>query len=141
MLLLGEAAAAREQRGGWHTLPAVDGHVCLVYMAKDWPALGDMVGDPRLAEPRFATQKARGEHLAALDTILMPWFASRSRAEITAAAQARRIPIGSVLRPAELLEDRQYTARRFLAQDGTPRLPLLWDGAPPDWPAGGHAHA
>lgn len=141
VLLLGEAAAAREQRGGWHTLPAADGHVCLVYMAKDWPALCDMVGDPRLAAPGFATQKARSDDLAGLDAILMPWFASRSRAEITAAAQARRIPIGPVLRPTELLEDPQYAARRFLAPDGTPRVPLLWDGAPRDWSAGGHAHA
>ena len=58
---------------------------------------------------------------------------ARSRAEITAAAQARRIPIGPVLSPAELLADRQYAARHFLAGDGTPRLPLLVDGARPDW--------
>ncbi|MGX9961801.1 CoA transferase [Roseomonas sp. F4] len=136
VLLLGEEAAGRQQRGDWHTLPARDGDVCLVYMAKDWPALRDMVGDPRLLEPRFATQKGRGEHLAALDAILMPWFASRSRAEITAAAQARRIPVGPVLTPRELLTDRQYAARRFLAADGTPRLPLLWNGAPPEWNRG-----
>lgn len=133
VLLLGDSAASREQRGGWHTLPAADGHVCLVYMAKDWPALRDMVGDARLLHPDFATQRARGQNLDALDDILRPWFAARSRAEITAAAQARRIPIGPVLSPAELLADRQYAARHFLAGDGTPRLPLLVDGARPDW--------
>ena len=133
VLLLGDAAASREQRGGWHTLPAADGHVCLVYMAKDWPALRDMVGDARLSLAAFTTQKARGQNLDALDDILRPWFAARSRAEITAAAQARRIPIGPVLSPAELLADRQYAARDFLAPDGTPRLPLLVDGARPDW--------
>ncbi|NKE47045.1 hypothetical protein HB662_19860 [Roseomonas frigidaquae] len=133
VLLLGDAAASREQRGGWHTLPAADGHVCLVYMAKDWPALRDMVGDPRLSHADFATQKTRGQNLDALDDILRPWFVARSRAEITAAAQARRIPIGPVLSPTELLADRQYAARHFLARDGAPRLPLLVDGARPDW--------
>lgn len=133
VLLLGSQAAANESRGGWHTLPAKDGHVALVYMAKDWPALRDLVADPRLHEPRFATQALRGANLDALDAILHPWFASRTRAEITRLAQAKRIPIGPVLSPSELLHDRQHQARAFLAADGTPRLPLLWDGAPAAW--------
>ncbi len=132
VLLLGSAAGTRDE---WHTLPAADGHVALVYMAKDWPALRDLVGDPRLHEPRFATQASRGAHLAELDSVLAPWFAGRTRAEITAAAQARRIPIGPVLSPRELLADRQHRARGFLAPDGMPRLPLLWDGAAAPWSA------
>lgn len=130
VLLLGSAAGTRDE---WHTLPAADGHVALVYMAKDWPALRALVGDARLDDPRFATQASRGAHLAELDAILAPWFAARSRAEITAQAQARRIPIGPVLNPRELLADRQHRARGFLASDGSPRLPLLWDGAAAPW--------
>jgi len=133
VLLLGSRAAANEARGGWHTMPAKDGHVALVYMAKDWPALRDLIGDARLHEPRFATQALRGANLDALDAIMLPWFESRTRAEITLLAQAQRIPIGPVLSPAELLHDRQHAARGFLAPDGSPRLPLLWDGAPPGW--------
>lgn len=143
VVLLGSEAAAKdkEQRRGWHTMPARDGHVALVYMAKDWPAVCEMVGDPRLKEPRFATQRDRGENIEALDAVLAPWFAARSRQEITAAAQARRIPIGPVRSPAELLSDRQNVARGFLDAEGQPRLPLRWDGAELPWGAKEPAHA
>jgi len=117
-----EAARPRD----WRTARARDGHVALVYMAKDWAALRDLVGDPRLHEPCFATQASRVENMAALDAILDPWFAAHTRAEITAAAQARRVPVGPVLTPAELLTDRQHAARGFLGPDGAPRLPLRW---------------
>lgn len=130
VLLLGSSAGTRDE---WHTMPAKDGHVALVYMAKDWPALRDLIGDARLLEPRFATQSGRSAALGEMDAIMAPWFAARTRAEITAAAQARRVPIGPVLSPRELLQDRQHRARGFLAADGTPRLPLLWDGAAPGW--------
>ena len=39
-------------------------------------SLRDLVGDPRLQEPRFATQKQRLENLDALDEVLAPWFAA-----------------------------------------------------------------
>ncbi len=133
VLLLGGPAGGEERRSDWHTLPAADGHVALVYMPKDWPALRDMIGDPRLHEPRFATQKQRVANLAALDAVLTPWFACRTRAEITRLAQARRIPVGPVLSPAELLQDRQHQARGFLSPDGMPRLPFLLDGAASAW--------
>jgi crotonobetainyl-CoA:carnitine CoA-transferase CaiB-like acyl-CoA transferase len=141
VLLLGHQAGGEERRSDWHTLPAADGHVALVYMPKDWPALRDMVGDPRLQEPRFATQKQRVANLAALDEVLMPWFSCRTRAEITRLAQARRIPVGPVLSPSELLKDRQHLARGFLSSDGMPRLPFLLDGAAPAWTQGEARHA
>lgn len=140
VLLLG-GPPVDERRSDWHTLPAADGHVALVYMPKDWPALRDMVGDPRLHEARFATQKQRLANLAALDAVLAPWFACRSRAEITRLAQARRIPVGPVLTPTELLNDRQHGARGFLSSDGMPRLPFLLDGAAPAWTQPGASHA
>ncbi|MBR0663243.1 hypothetical protein GXW71_02630 [Roseomonas hellenica] len=141
VVLLGAAAAAKDKegRGGWHTMRAKDGHVALVYMAKDWPPLRDLIGDPSLAEPRFATQRARGENMAALNAVMAPWFAARTRAEITAAAQAKRIPIGPVLSPRELLADRQHAARGFIGPEGTPRLPIRIDGAAPQWMETGHA--
>ena len=130
VLLLGSATAAKDkmQRADWHTMRARDGHVALVYMTKDWPALRDLIGDPRLREPRFATQRARGENMADLDALMAPWFAQRSRAEITAATQQQRIPVGPVLTPVELLVDRQHRSRGFLDAAGVPRLPVLWDG-------------
>jgi crotonobetainyl-CoA:carnitine CoA-transferase CaiB-like acyl-CoA transferase len=42
--------------------------------------------------------------------------------------QAKRVPLGPVKWPAELLEDAQYRARDFLGADGMPALPVGWDG-------------
>ncbi|WP_204326203.1 CoA transferase, partial [Stenotrophomonas maltophilia] len=68
---------------------------------KDWPALCAMVGDPRLAGPDFATASGRRANRDRLVAVLGPWFAARSRAEISAEAEARRLPIGAVRSPLE----------------------------------------
>jgi len=135
VVLFGREAAIRDkaQRGGWHTMRAMDGHIALVYMNKDWPALRDLIGDARLWDSRFASQNSRGENMDELNRIMAPWFATKTRAEITSIAQARRIPIGPVLTSQELLSDRQHSARKFLMQNGEPRTPLLWDGHAAPW--------
>lgn len=128
LLVLGRAPDRRRPTNLWTTLRAKDGHIALVFQGKDWPALKAMVGDPALDEPRFATTTGRAQNRHALLAVLRPWFAARTRADITAEAQSRRIPIGPVLWPSELLQDAQYRARGFLESDGTPRLPVIWDG-------------
>lgn len=137
LLMSGPSPEGGASRSHWMTVPARDGHIALVYQQKDWPALCAMVGDPRLHDPDFATMTARGRNRDRLLAILGPWFAARSRAEITAAAQARRIPIGPVLFPQQLLTDAHYAARGFLGADGAPRLPLVWDGVRPAWEIAG----
>ena len=128
VLVTGKAPERQDERVTWFTVPCADGHVALVYQEKDWPPLRDLIGDPRLDDARFRTNATRAANRAALLDIAGPWFAARSRAEITAAVQARRVPVGPVLWPAELLDDRQYRARDFLGPDGMPSLPVSWDG-------------
>jgi hypothetical protein len=136
MMVLGRVPA-RGTATQWFTMAAQDGHVALVYQEKDWPPLRALIGDARLADARFATAPLRAANRAAFTEIIGPWFAARTRAEITAAAQARRVPIGPVTSPAELLTDAHYRARDFVAQDGTPSLPLAWDGSRLDGAAAG----
>ena len=128
MLVMGEVPTRGGGRSDWFTLPAADGHVALVYMEKDWPQLRDMLG---LAEPRFETRAGRMAHRAEFEAAIRPWFAARSRAEITREAQSRRIPIGPVRSPAELLTDPQYAARGFIGPGGMPAMPLRADGVRP----------
>jgi crotonobetainyl-CoA:carnitine CoA-transferase CaiB-like acyl-CoA transferase len=128
MLVFGTNLQRGNARNHWAIVPAQDGHIALVYQEKDWPALVDMVGDPRLTDPAFASSASRASHRAALMDLLRPWFAARSRADITRAAQSRRIPIGPVLWPAEVLHDAQFQARAFLQPGGIPGLPIIWDG-------------
>jgi crotonobetainyl-CoA:carnitine CoA-transferase CaiB-like acyl-CoA transferase len=135
-MMLGGAPHRRGSDAEWQTVACADGHVALVFMEKDWPALRDMVGDPMLQEERFATPRGRRATRRALMALLAPWFATRSRAAIYAEAQLRGIPLGPVLSPRDLLDDAQFRARDFIAALlhptlGTlrlPRLPLLWNG-------------
>lgn len=128
VVVLGTSPMRGGTRADWYTTPCKDGHIALVYQEKDWPAVKAMVGDPRLDDERFATRPGRRTHRAELLDILGPWFMARTRAEITADAQPRRIPIGPVLFPAELLADRQHQARGFIGEGGMPVLPIGWDG-------------
>lgn len=118
----------------WQALPASDGHVALVYMDRDWPALVELVGDARLRHPRFATRQARLENLNALMNVLRPWFADRRKADIYRDAQIRKIPLGPVWTISDLLRDAQYLERDFLASTPAgimPRLPVMWNGRRP----------
>lgn len=131
LVALGRMPDRHQPTSLWTTVRAQDGHVVLVFQNKDWPSLKSMIGDPALDEPRFGTASGRVQHRSDLLTVLRPWFAARTRAEITRDAQSRRIPIGPVMWPSELLGDAQYHARDFLEPDGTPRLPVIWDGRRP----------
>ncbi|WP_421994250.1 CoA transferase [Roseococcus sp.] len=128
VLVLGSSPVRGGARADWYTVPVKDGHVALVYQEKDWPGLRAVVGDARLEEERFSTAAGRRQHRVEFLAILGPWFLARTRAEVTAAAQSRRVPVGPVKWPAELLADAQNRARGFLGADGMPVLPIGWNG-------------
>lgn len=128
VLVMGRAPKRGGTRADWFTLPAADGHIALVYQEKDWPPLRDMVG---VSDPRFETRAGRLTHRADFEAAIRPWFAARTREEITREAQSRRIPIGPVRFPAELLTDAQHSARGFIGPGGVPRPPMLIDGVRP----------
>jgi len=120
----------------WQVVEAADGHVALVFQAADWPQLRSLVGDVRLDEPQFATAALRKRHRAELMTLLREWSVTLRKARLFELAQERRIPIGPVLSPSELLEDPQYIERRVVSRVihpslgvlPMPRAPVLVDG-------------
>jgi crotonobetainyl-CoA:carnitine CoA-transferase CaiB-like acyl-CoA transferase len=120
----------------WQILRCRDGWVALVFMEKDWAALQDLVGDDRLGDPRFASEAGRGLHAGALGDIVEQHFLNMSRGEIEAAARAKRLPLGAVWSPIDLVEDPHYLARGFLRPARTrageiylqPALPVRWHG-------------
>jgi crotonobetainyl-CoA:carnitine CoA-transferase CaiB-like acyl-CoA transferase len=113
-----------------------DGHVAVVYTVTQWPALRALIGDARLADPKFDTRAGRRQNVAELYEVLTPWFADRTRGEIQASAQAKGVPFGPIFTPSELLQTEQYVARGFLADMTHPRLgnlrlpqlPVQWNG-------------
>jgi crotonobetainyl-CoA:carnitine CoA-transferase CaiB-like acyl-CoA transferase len=112
-------------------VPCRDGHVAVVYTATQWPQTRDLIGDPRLTDPRFNTRAGRRQHVAEMYAILTPWFAGKTRAEIQKIAQTKGVPFGPIFSPAELLDTEQYVSRGFLAKLGAyrvPQLPVQWNG-------------
>ncbi len=112
-------------------VPCRDGHVAVVYTATQWPQTRALIGDPRLADPKYNTRAGRRQHVAEIYTIMTPWFADKTRAEIQKTAQAKGVPFGPIFSPVELLDTEQYVARGFLATLGkyrVPQLPVQWNG-------------
>jgi crotonobetainyl-CoA:carnitine CoA-transferase CaiB-like acyl-CoA transferase len=130
-----EAAGISPGREGrqseFQIVPCKDGHVAVVYTATQWPQTRDLIGDPRLKDPKFNTRAGRRRHVAEIYEILKPWFTDKTRADINKTAQAKGVPFGPIFSPAELLDTEQYVARDFLADFGAyrmPQLPVQWNG-------------
>ena len=127
----------REGRNSeFQIVPCRDGHVAVVYTVTQWPATRDLIGDPRLTDPKFNTRTGRRQNIAELYAIITPWFADKTRAEIQKTAQGKGVPFGPIFTPGELLATDQYVTRAFLAemvdpQAGKlliPQLPVQWNG-------------
>ncbi len=136
-LLLGRAPTRQGPEAEWQVLPCSDGYIALVYADKDWPALCALAREPKLAVGEFANAAGRRSRRQEVLQLLAQAFAGRARNELYAEIKASGIPMGPVLSPAELLEDRQYLARDFMAKVShadfsafsMPRVPLRWNGA------------
>jgi crotonobetainyl-CoA:carnitine CoA-transferase CaiB-like acyl-CoA transferase len=100
----------------------------------------DMAADPALAD-----NAGRVRHEAALDEALAAWCGRQSAAEVIAALEAERVPVGPIYSVADMVEDPHYQARGLFETveiDGEPlRIPAIMPklSATPgatDWPGG-----
>lgn len=70
-----------------------------------------MVGQPELTQdPRFQSDRDRGENSAALSAIMQAWCDGKSLAEVLAAMAEARLPAAPVLKPSEALAQPQVGA-------------------------------
>ena len=114
----------------------LDGWIAVVFTPTQFENLRDLVDCPALHEGKFSTRQGRIEHIRELYEQLSPWFASRTRTQIYAEAQACGVPLGPVCKPVDLHDDPQYAARNFIVPVAdpsfgalrSPRLPVLWNG-------------
>jgi crotonobetainyl-CoA:carnitine CoA-transferase CaiB-like acyl-CoA transferase len=90
-----------------------DGHFGLFFAPHHWEAMKEVLGDPRLDDPRFATPRSRAEHQAELTEVFEQTTAGMSKKELYERAQARSIPAGYIATMTDLLESPQYRARDF----------------------------
>lgn len=132
----GKAPTRQGDRSEFQVVPCSDGWIALVFTVTQYGALCDLIGDPRLRDPKFDSRAGRAKHGAELYGLLKPWFAARDREAIYAEAQGRGVPLGPAYAPADLLTDPQYLARGFIAEMTHPTLgklklpqvPVQWSG-------------
>ena len=134
---IGEVPVRNATTSWWRVLPAADGFVGLIYHERDWPKVANLVGDQRLADPRFATAPGRiagmGEWLPAVAT----WIAERPAQVVYHEAQRVGLPFGTVASMADLATDPQYRARGFIrGTDDAPEIGPPWQMAGVPWRAG-----
>ncbi len=111
-------------KDGW-IIVAVNGDILFRRVAKligaaDW-----------LEDPRFASDKARGDHSALVSERLSAWIAGKSRDEAIAAFEAARVPAGPVNSIREALDDHHVRAGDFFHEIAFPGLPRTRVAATP----------
>jgi crotonobetainyl-CoA:carnitine CoA-transferase CaiB-like acyl-CoA transferase len=84
-----------------------------------------------LEDPRFASDKARGDHGALVSERLSSWIAGKSRSEAIAAFEAARVPAGPVNSMREALDDPHVRAGDFFRAIAFPGLPQARIAATP----------
>ena len=102
-------------KDGWLTV-AVNGdplfrRVCKLIGAPEW-----------LEDPRFASDKARGDNGEVISARVGAWVAQRTSAEAIAAFEGARVPAGPVYRPRQTLDDPHVKGGDFFAEVDFPGI-------------------
>jgi crotonobetainyl-CoA:carnitine CoA-transferase CaiB-like acyl-CoA transferase len=103
-------------KDGWITI-LINGNP----LFKRWARL--MGEDHWLADPRYASDAARGDNGADLSARTQSWCATRTVAEAIAALEAAKIPAGPVYSPQQMLEDPHARAAGYFADVSYPGVP------------------
>ena len=109
---------------------------CYIYTSRagnhQWQRLLKVIGrDDLLDDPRFATPQDRVRHEAAIDELLAPWVAERTKVEVMETLGRAGVPAGAVFDTDELLHD------PFLRDRGmfpTVEHPVRGEFTMPGWP-------
>jgi crotonobetainyl-CoA:carnitine CoA-transferase CaiB-like acyl-CoA transferase len=90
-------------------------------MFRRWAKL--MGEDHWLTDPRFADDRARGDHGELISERMSEWTAKRTTAEALAELEEARIPAGPLYTPQQALEDAHIRAAGLLVDQEYPGLP------------------
>jgi benzylsuccinate CoA-transferase BbsE subunit len=120
------------RRGGWRypsttcpagIYPCKDGHASIVASKPhQWSALRDWIGDQRLYEERYMVEATRFAERDFIDPIVIDWTRTMAKAELFHGGQARGIPIGESMTPADLVRDEHLRERGYVVPAHHPRL-------------------
>jgi formyl-CoA transferase len=122
-----ELAASRRERTG-SVLPGVapsniyptkDGSQVLIAANRDtvFNRLAEVMGRPELiTDERYGTHGARGEHQAALDSLVTAWTSERRADEVLDRLHAAGVPAGLIYTAEEMLDDPHFKAREAIVR-------------------------
>lgn len=127
----------------YQSFPVADGHV-IIAVGNDgqFQKLCAVLGEPALADdPRFATNRARVEHRAALVPLVAECTRAFARADLLAALEKAGVPAGPINSVADVFADPQVVARGMRldlpAGDGgtvpSVRTPIRMSETPPTY--------
>lgn len=90
-----------------YTFRTRDGQWVVAYPISDkqFASLADLIGDPMLRQPRFATRPGRIANAADLDAVLRRWVASRDAAPLLDLLAAADVPASPVNTVADIAVD------------------------------------
>ena len=100
----------------WPVIPCKDGYIALIYTERDWAPLVTVIGDERLADPKFKSFKGRAANRGAYMPIIEAWCAQHSMADIYEQFQKAGVPGGPVYAPKDLLKDPLFEATHYLKE-------------------------
>jgi crotonobetainyl-CoA:carnitine CoA-transferase CaiB-like acyl-CoA transferase len=132
-------SAGRETLIPTGVYPCGDGYVAMMSTPQQLREMLDVLDDDNLRQA-FARPDAfeRGETKEAVDAALYPWLLSRTRAEVTAAAQSGGWPLAGVNSPFEVLEADHFRQRGFWVHVDDPGAgPIDLPGPPCRFAEGG----
>ncbi len=102
-------------KDGWITV-AVNGDPLFRRVAR-------LIGAPEwLDDPRFASDKARGDNGEIISERVGAWVSEKTSAEAIAAFEGARVPAGPVYRPRETLDDTHIAGGDFFASVNFPGI-------------------
>ena len=109
---------------------------CYIYTTRagnhQWQRLLQVIGrEDLLQDPRFATNRDRFANKDALDEVLMPWIAERTKVEVMQALGQAGVPAGAVFDTSELISDPFLRKRGMFA---TVDHPVRGEVTIPGWP-------
>ncbi len=113
---LGNAAPEAVLRGRGGLYETADGYIALGQVPGGWGAFADMVGIEELHDPKYADPRSRGEHRDELEAIVAPWVRQQGKLDIYNASQRRRLAVGYVATPQDMLTSPQLEHRRFFQE-------------------------
>jgi crotonobetainyl-CoA:carnitine CoA-transferase CaiB-like acyl-CoA transferase len=94
--------------------PCADGYIGVFDGAgRYWRFVAELMEEPALLNPRFATGMQRTDYGDEIDALMLPWLVQHNREEIFHAAQARRLPFGPIRSMKEIVESPHLNERKY----------------------------